>query len=283
MLKSDQREGLMEMKEKAIIIVAPNGARRGKSDHQNLPITAAELSLEAKLCQEAGATMIHAPARRSNGTHSLEIDDNRRYYDALKERVGDALVIQLTTEAVGIYPVEQQMALVRAVKPEAISLALRELIPNESLQGQARDFFHELADLKIVMQFILYNAEEVSLYHQLKEQGVIPANKHHLLFVLGRYSQNQYSEPGELFPFIIEHKDDTPWAVCAFGRDEHRCASAALALDGDVRVGFENNLYNIRGQFAYNNAELVTQVVETAHSMGREIMSAAQFRARFSD
>ena len=273
----------MEMKEKAIIIVAPNGARRGKSDHQNLPITAAELSLEAKLCQEAGATMIHAHARRSNGTHSLEIDDNRRYYDALKERVGDALVIQLTTEAVGIYPVEQQMALVRAVKPEAISLALRELIPNESLQGQARDFFHELAHLKIVMQFILYNAEEVSLYHQLKEQGVIPANKHHLLFVLGRYSQNQYSEPGELFPFIIEHKDDTPWAVCAFGRDEHRCASAALALDGDVRVGFENNLYNIRGQFAYNNAELVTQVVETAHSMGREIMSAAQFRARFSD
>lgn len=270
------------MSEKAVVIVAPNGARRSKDDHQNLPISATELSEEAVLCLEAGATMIHAHARKSDGSHSLEIDDNRRYYDALKAAVGDELVIQLTTEAIGIYPLEQQMAMVRAVKPEAVSLALRELIPTEASLKQAQTFFFELADQGIIAQFILYNAQEVSRYHHLKEIGIIPPDKHHLLFVLGRYNKGQYSEPGELFPFIIEHKDNTPWAVCAFGRDEHRCASAALSLDGDVRVGFENNLYNIRGQFAYNNAVLVKQVVDTATSMGREIMTAAEFRLRFS-
>jgi len=102
-----------------------------------------------------------------------------------------------------------------------------------------------------------------------------------LLFVLGRYTQGQHSDPSDLLPFVVEHKDQAPWAVCAFGRDEHRCVSTALSLSGDVRVGFENNLYNVRGQVADNNAVLVNQVVETAHSMGREVMSAAEFRVLF--
>jgi len=271
-----------QSQDKAILIVAPNGARKGKKDHQNLPITASEVAEDAKLCLAAGATMIHAHARKSDGSHSLEIDDNRRYYDTLKEAVQDRLVIQLTTEAVGIYPIAQQMAMVKAVKPEAVSMALREFIPNDAGLEQAKEFFHEVAQLGIVAQYIVYSAEEVRFYHQLKAMGVIPANKHHLLFVLGRYNEGQHSEPGELFPFIVEHKDQTPWAVCAFGRDEHRCVSAALSLDGDVRVGFENNLYNMRGQFADNNAVLVNQVVETAASMGREVMSAAQFRQLFT-
>jgi len=271
---------VMVQEQKVILIVAPNGARRGKEDHENLPISATELAQDAKLCLDAGATMIHAHARKADGSHSLEIDDNRAYYDAIREKVADELIIQLTTESIDIYPIEQQMALVKAVKPEAVSMALRELIPSNDHLEQARDFFHEVAQLGIITQYILYTAAEVSYYHKLKAQGVIPQGRHHLLFVLGRYNDGQYSEPGELFPFIIEHQDDTPWAICAFGRDEHRCVSAALSLQGDARVGFENNLYNIRGQFAYNNAVLVNQVVETAKSMGRGVMNAAEFRAK---
>jgi len=267
--------------DKVILIVAPNGARRNKSDHQNLPVTATELAEDAKLCLAAGATMIHAHARKANGSHSLEIDDNRRYYDLLKETVADKLVIQLTTEAVGIYPIAQQMAMVRAIKPEATSMGLREFIRADEDLEAARDFFHEVASFGTVAQYILYSAEDVRYYHQLKAEGVIPNNKHHLLFVLGRYSQGQHSDPSDLLPFVVEHKDQTPWAVCAFGRDEHRCVSTALSLSGDVRVGFENNLYNVRGQVADNNAVLVNQVVKTAHSMGREVMSAAEFRVLF--
>lgn len=271
----------MSIDNKAILIVAPNGARRGKADHQNLPISATEVAAEAVQCQEAGATMIHAHARKADGSHSLEIADNQHYYDVIKEAVGDKLVVQLTTEAVGIYALEQQIAMIKAVQPEAVSLAIREFIPAPAQLEPAREFFHWVAERGIVAQYILYNAAEVALYHQLKEQGVIPANRHHLLFVLGRYNKGQYSEPGELFPFIVEHKDNTPWAVCAFGRDEHRCASAALALEGDVRVGFENNLYDISGHLAEDNAVLIRQVADTAKSMGRDIMSAAEFRALF--
>ncbi len=45
------------------IIVAPNGARKTKQDHAQLPMNTEEMVAEAKACQTAGATMIHLHAR----------------------------------------------------------------------------------------------------------------------------------------------------------------------------------------------------------------------------
>ena len=33
-----------------VVMVAPNGARRTKADHLNLPLTPAEIAREAELC-----------------------------------------------------------------------------------------------------------------------------------------------------------------------------------------------------------------------------------------
>jgi 3-keto-5-aminohexanoate cleavage enzyme len=37
-----------------IITVAPNGARRGKADHPAIPLTPAEIGIEAARCQGQG-------------------------------------------------------------------------------------------------------------------------------------------------------------------------------------------------------------------------------------
>lgn len=127
------------------IIVAPNGARKTKQDHAQLPMSIAEMVAEAKVCQTAGATMIHLHARDAQGRHSLEVDDNLEIYHAVKAAVGDSMIVQLTTEAVGMYSPQQQMALIKAVKPEAASFALRELIPDEQSEEQGFVFFDWVA------------------------------------------------------------------------------------------------------------------------------------------
>ncbi|MHA1571267.1 MAG: 3-keto-5-aminohexanoate cleavage protein, partial [Alphaproteobacteria bacterium] len=112
----------------ALLMVAPNGARRGKVDHPALPITAGELAADAALCREAGAGAIHLHVRGDDGGHIL---DAERYREAMAEvngATGGDLVIQITTESVGLYQPEQQMALVREVRPEFVSLAIRELV-----------------------------------------------------------------------------------------------------------------------------------------------------------
>ena len=244
------------------IIVAPNGARRTKADHSRLPITPSELAETALECALAGAAMIHMHARKADGSHSLEIDDNRATYAAVKEAVGERMMVQVTTEAVGIYQPAQQMTLIRELRPEAASFGLRELIPDSSHEERAGDFFHWVAEQGIVAQYILYSSADLEYYLDLRERELLPGYNHHLLFVLGRYSAGQQSSPADLQPFVplLWKLGSVRWAVCAFGHDELACLVEAARLGGDVRVGFENNLTRADGELAVDNASQVQRL-----------------------
>ncbi len=262
-----------------VISVAPNGARRTQADHPALPLTPAELAEAAAACLDAGAAMIHLHVRDEAGRHVLDPIGYAEAITAIRRRVGDRLVIQITTEAVGRYSAEEQMALVRTVRPEAVSLALAEIVPDTDAEPRAAAFLDRLASNGTQAQYILYTAADVHRFHDLRTRGVIPDAGHGVLFVLGRYAGERGGEPRELVDFLTEHDRSTPWAVCAFGPREHACAVAAAALDGHVRVGFENNLRLRDGRTAPDNAALVAQVREAAATLGRPLATADDLRA----
>lgn len=269
------------------IAVAPNGARKTHADHPALPITPDELAACARQCVDAGAAMLHLHVRRPDGTHSLEPEDYRPAIAAVQRAVGDALVIQITTEAVGIYTPEQQMASVRALQPEAISAALRELAPDAAHEVEAARFFGELAAARTAIQYILYSADDVVRYRDMRARGVLPDTPHWVLFVLGRYSAGQRSDPSDLLPFLqawAEGGDITanvPWAMCAFGPREAECALSAALLGGHARLGFENNMALPDGSTAPDNAALVTNLRRHLDALHRPVASAAELRGWF--
>lgn len=262
------------------IIVAPNGARRGRDDHQQLPLTMDEMATCLSQCASAGATMAHMHVRDTQGKHSLDVGLNKEWLEETRARFDAELVIQLTTEAVGLYQPNEQMALVRGTEPEAVSLALRELRPNASFEKEASRFFHELNERRIYVQYILYDAADLSLYFQMVNDKTLPNSGHHLLLVLGKYKKDMLSSPADLLEFDLKRitSEKISWATCAFGQFEHQCLAAAISLGGDVRVGFENNLINLKGQHAKNNAELVQQIANLSQSMGLSINSAEDLR-----
>lgn len=271
------------MPQPVTLIVAPNGARRMPTDHPRLPITPDTAAYESRAAVEAGAAMVHLHARDAEGKHTLDPATNRQFMNAVRAELNDDVVIQLTTEAVGQFTPDEQIHLIRELQPEAASFAIKELIPTDSDADKirGREFFTWVRDNGIIAQFILYSADDIRRYHALKAEGVLPADKHHLLFVLGRYSKTLQSEPADLLPMLMAHNDTTPWAVCAFGAKEHLCAATAIALGGDVRVGFENNLHDMHGELAKSNATLIKQAAAVAQSMGRPLISAEQFRQQF--
>lgn len=263
------------------LAVAPNGARRSRADHPALPVTPAELARTAVECLDAGAAMLHLHVRDAAGRHSLDADAYRVAIDAVRAAVGLRLVIQVTTEAAGAYGPGEQMALVRALRPEAVSLAVRELVPDAAGERAAAEFFAWLADEPIGAQLILYAPDDVRRYRDLRARGVLGARDHSLLFVLGRHAGGAGAEPRELLDFLRAHEGDVPWAVCAFGPREHACCVAAAALGGHVRVGFENNLVLRDGATAPDNAALVAQAAEAARALGRPLATADDLRAMF--
>ena len=264
-----------------IITSAPNGAYKQRSDHAQLPLTPEALAQTAKSCLDAGASMLHLHIRDAQGGHSLDVAGYRQAQQAVRAAVGQAMVLQITSEAAKVYQAPAQIAMVRELRPEAVSVGLREV--DQSAIGEAglSDFFGWLAREKVMTQVIVYDVADLQRWQDLRARGVVPEAPWFLLFVLGRYSAGQTSSPNDLVPFVHAHTGGEPWAVCAFGKTEHACVSAAAALGGHVRVGFENNLYLKDGSLAPDNRALVAQAADAAHSLGRPLATAAQIRERF--
>ena len=262
-----------------MIAVAPNGARKQKADHSALPITPMELAETAVQCRDAGACVMHLHVRDERGGHSLDVDAYRTAIEAVRDAVGDDLIIQVTTEAVGIYSIDQQMTMVQQLKPEAVSLAVRELCPRSDDEVKGAAFFAWLKKERVSAQYILYSLADVERFDDLRRRGVIPGDVVSVLYVLGRYFEGGASSAQELLPMLMAAETDVIWSVCAFGATEASCMLVAAGLGGHARVGFENNMQLINGDRAATNSDLVTQVADHVGIMGRPIASTVEARS----
>ena len=237
-----------------LIASAPNGARKTKSDLPNIPITPAEVAKTAAECKAAGAAMMHLHVRDEDQKHSLDVGRYREMLAEVRSSVGDDMLLQVTTEAVGIYTAQQQMEAIRSLVPEAVSIAIREIAPLDADLNALKSFFEFMREAKIAPQLILYVPEDVARFNQLVEIGVLPGDKFPVLFVLGRYTAGQVSEPYDLLPFIGTSPYVSEWMLCAFGRYENACILTGAGLGGHARIGFENNHLRVDGSPASNNA-----------------------------
>src|SRR5690606_7544696 len=156
------------------IAVAPNGGRRTRADHPAVPVTPHELARTAAECLEAGAAMIHVHVRDGSERHLLDGQAYRDATAAIFRAVGDRLVIQITSESLGIYGPDEQMAVVRDVRPRAVSLALRELLPHDGSEKAFAEFLQWLKRERIAPQFILYAPEEAVRLDDLRRRGIVP-------------------------------------------------------------------------------------------------------------
>lgn len=263
-----------------LIAVAPNGARRGKGDHARLPIGPAELAEAARAAADAGAAMIHLHVRDAAGRHSLGAEHYLPALAAVEAAVGERMIVQCTSEAAGVYQPAEQRAAMRALRPAAMSLALREIVP-EGDEAEGGRFLAWAADSGILPQIILYTPDEVVRLARLVDAGVVPWRRPPVLFVLGRYTPGQRSRPADLLPFLAANTPQFPWMVCAFGPQEGAAGLAAALLGGQVRLGFENNLLLPDGQPAADNAALVALLTRSLALQGRRPASAAEARRLF--
>jgi len=241
------------------IMVAPNGARRGKADHPALPIGLEEIVETAAACHAAGASALHLHVRDDAGEHSL---DAGRYCEALaelKQRVPH-LRVQITTEAAGRFEVPAQYACLQRVRPAWASISVREIAREPGMAAKVYDL---CANQGTEVQHILYDEADIALLNDWQARGIVQPQQDSVLFVLGRYSAGQRSTPDDLTPFRRALPDAREWMVCAFGPDEHACLARAASEGGALRIGFENSLVDAQGNPHADNAASVAALVST--------------------
>ena len=251
----------------AIVMVAPNGARKTARDHAGLPVSIEATVDEALRCHAAGASILHAHVRGDAGEHVL---DPGRYRELLAEmaRRVPGMLVQITSEAAGRYAPAEQVAVVRELRPRMTSMGLREITAQFTDTGLATEFFAWCEDEAVHVQHILFSADDLRHFLDYRDRGIVPGSQRCLLFVLGRYSADQESAPTDLDPFLQHDLAGFDWFTCAFGKLEQACVMYAIESGGHARVGFENNLYLPDGSLAESSAALVENLARRLRERG---------------
>ena len=245
------------------IMVAPNGARKTRDDHPQLPVTVPEIVATAVACHQAGAHAIHAHVRDADGAHTLNAGLYRELLQALADAVPD-MAVQITTEAVGRYAPQQQRDLLYELRPASVSIAVREML-RDGESTDVRTLYHWAQAEGVKIQHILYSPDDMLWLDRLIATQTVPPGEHDVLFVLGRYQSQQQASVSELSPFLQARAGshflrDCTFMVCAFGQAETDCLIAAAQHGGHCRIGFENNLHHADGSLARDNAERVSHL-----------------------
>lgn len=233
------------------LMVAPNGARRMRADHPNLPMTNVEIAATARACFDAGAGAIHLHVRDAKGRHSLDAGRYREAMAAVHETTPD-MQIQITTESAGVYDVAAQMACLAALRPKAASVSVREMARDPGLAAQ---IYALAAEVGTDVQHILYGPACVAQFQRWQVEGVIDAGAQNVICVLGSYAPARAALTAELAAFQTVMLPDQ-WWVCAFGASEHQVLHAALGRGANLRIGFENSIDDGLGTHASNAASI---------------------------
>ena len=140
----------------------------------------------------------------------------------------------------GFYAPEEQMRVVREVRPEAVSLALREFAPDETHEAAFASFLDWLHRERVAPQIILYAPGRRHTCRR-REARDDPFREPPGSLCAGPLHVGQTSRPPICSPSSPPNAcSGIGW--CAFGRHETACVTAGALLGGNVRVGLRTIL-----------------------------------------
>jgi uncharacterized protein (DUF849 family) len=256
-----------------------------------IPYTPEEYAAEARRVVEEGGVHIHIHARKPDGAPSYEVEDFAAIAAAIREEVGEAVIINFSTGTVGV-PVSKRIAYLEDCRPEVAALNMGSM--NYAKYSRTRkDFvfkmvfanpFEEIIELleamrrlKIKPEHECFDLGHVGSLEPLVDMGLLEAPLH-ADFVMGVVggvpaSARNVAAMAENMPAGAHH-----WGVIGIGREQWMLVAAALTLGGSVRVGLEDNFYLPDGTMARSNGELIAKAREMTEELGRRPASVQEAR-----
>ena len=270
------------MADPVIITVAPTGPLTTRNDHPGVPLAPIEIGEAVAEAAEAGAAVAHIHARDENGKPTAD----PAVYAAIAEEIRSRcdIVVQASTGVGLAVPPEERLKIISSGQVEVTMATLNpaSMTFASGTFSNPPDFVQKLAEAMherdIHPELELYDLGHVSLCLDLVEQGLI-REPLQFSFVMGVRG----GMPGDpaLLPLLRSMiPDGAVWQAIGIGRSQLRLSFAALAMGGNVRVGFEDNVYFSSGTLAESNAQFVRRAVELVRAAGREPATPQHVRDR---
>lgn len=268
--------------EKLIITAAICGAEVTKEQNPAVPYTVEEIVREAKSAVDAGAAIVHLHVREDDGTPTQSHVRFQECEEAIYKVCPDVILIPSTGGAVGMSPEERLDSTNTTPIPEMATLDCGtcnfgdEIFDNT--MPTMRAFGKRMIEKGIKPEYECFEMGHLDTILTMARKGEVPGNPMQFNFVLGVPGCTP-ATVSNLAWMVNQIPVGSTWTVTGVGRSAFPMAAAAIAMGGNVRVGFEDNIYLSKGVKASSNGELVAKVVRIAKELGREIATSDEARA----
>jgi 3-keto-5-aminohexanoate cleavage enzyme len=255
--------------DKLIITVAGVGAETTKDAQPGLPVTAAEIGADAARCREAGAAMYHLHVRDAEAHPTQAKEVFAAAIEAIRERT-DIIIQTSTGGAMGMTADERLQPL--ELNPEMASLTTGtanfgdDVFFNDA--ALMSEFYQRMQKKGVRPEFEIFEAGQIDNALKLVKKYGPAGPLLHWDFVLG-VPGSMSGEPRNLLFLVDRIPEGSTWTCTGIGRWHMPVTMTALALGGNVRLGFEDNIFRHKGVLAKENAELVGRVARLAQEWDR--------------
>ena len=301
------------MAKSIIITCAPTGAIHTPSMSPHLPVTPAEIATASIDAAEAGAAIIHLHARHpETGQPDPRPELFQQFVPVIKQAT-DAVINVSTGAGLGM-TMDERMLAATTTSPEMASLNMGSMnFAIFPLLQKYTEFQHdwERPFLEMTEDFIFPNTFKTIRY-AIETLGKGHGTRFEFeCYDLGHlYNVKWFVDQGLIEPpFFIQmvfgilggvgadlenlmymHKvadrlfgaENYEWSVLAAGRHQMPFATQAALLGGNLRVGLEDSLYIGKGELATSNAQQVSRIRTIVESLGLEVATPAEARARLA-
>ena len=265
--------------DKLIITAAICGAEVTKEQNPAVPYTVEEIVREAKSAYDAGAAIVHLHVREDDGTPTQSRERFRVCIDAIRAALPDVILIPSTGGAVGMRAEERLQP--TELMPEMATLDCGTCNFGDEIFDNTlpmmRAFGKRMLENGIKPEYECFEMGHLETALAMAKKGEVPGHPMQFNFVLGVPGCTP-ATVGNLNWMVSRLPEGSTWTVTGIGRHAFTMAAAAIVMGGNVRVGFEDNLYLSKGVLAKSNGELVAKVVRLAQELGREIANPAEAR-----
>ena len=267
--------------DKLIITAAICGAEVTKEQNPNVPYTVEEIVREAKSAVDAGAAIVHLHVRHDDGTPTQSRDRFQECEEAIYKECPNVILIPSTGGAVGMSPEERLQSTDTTPLPEMATLDCGtcnfgdEIFDNT--MPTMRAFGKRMMERGIKPEYECFEMGHLDTILTMARKGQVPGAPMQFNFVLGVPGCTP-ATVDNLCWLVKNIPAGSTWTATGIGRYAFQLAAPAIVMGGNVRVGFEDNLYLERGVLAKSNGELVDKVVRMAKLLGREVANSDEAR-----
>jgi len=272
---------MMSMQGKVIISAALTGAVTPKDANEHIPLTPAEIAVDAYRCWQAGAAVVHLHMRDDQGLGTMDPAKFAETIERIRTHKDCDVVINCTTSGDSRADDAARLQHVRTL--DGIEIASYDSGSFNWMPGgvfaNSPKFLADLGEtliargikpeieifdsgmLGIAEYFLGEDKLKAPLHYQfcLGVLGAMPATVENLLYLQSKIV------PG------------STWSAFGVGKAHLPILFATLALGGHVRVGLEDNTYFARRVKA-TNVQLVERAARVIRLFGKEPASPAEAR-----